>query len=296
MIGLLTAQTARRGSRSGLHRRASRSSSRPRRRAASAILNAAIGIGAFVGAVARAVADGCAAAEPGVHLRGRPLGASADRHRPLAERRRWLSCSSRSSASGTRSSTSPAFTLIQRAVPDEVLARVFGVIQMLWLASMGIGAALAPALISWLGIERALDRDRRLPPALVVCSPGHGSSHRRRRGRTPRRGARASSRPFRSSRRSPEGRSSTSRRASSRSVSRAARSSSARATQATASTSSPKVELDVSQDGVTISELRRRRLLRRDRASCATYRAPRRSRPEPTQSSTRSTARTSSPR
>ena len=33
------------------------------------------------------------------------------------------------------------FTLVQRAVPDEVLARVFGVIQMLWLASMGIGAA-----------------------------------------------------------------------------------------------------------------------------------------------------------
>ena len=35
-------------------------------------------------------------------------------------------------------------TLVQRTVPDEVLARVFGVIQMLWMASMGIGAALAP--------------------------------------------------------------------------------------------------------------------------------------------------------
>ena len=37
-------------------------------------------------------------------------------------------------------------TLVQRAVPDDVLARVFGVIQMLWLASIGIGAAVAPAL------------------------------------------------------------------------------------------------------------------------------------------------------
>jgi MFS family permease len=49
-----------------------------------------------------------------------------------------------------------AFTLVQRAVPDQVLARVFGVIQMLWLASVGIGAVVAPALIDWLGLEGAL--------------------------------------------------------------------------------------------------------------------------------------------
>jgi MFS family permease len=48
------------------------------------------------------------------------------------------------------------FTLVQRAVPDQVLARVFGVIQMLWLASVGIGAVVAPALIDWLGLEGAL--------------------------------------------------------------------------------------------------------------------------------------------
>jgi MFS family permease len=47
-------------------------------------------------------------------------------------------------------------TIIQRAVPDDVLARVFGVIQMLWFAAIGIGAALAPALISWLGLETSL--------------------------------------------------------------------------------------------------------------------------------------------
>jgi MFS family permease len=49
-----------------------------------------------------------------------------------------------------------AFTLIQRAVPDEVLARVFGVLQMLWLASVGVGALVAPLLIGWLGLEGAL--------------------------------------------------------------------------------------------------------------------------------------------
>lgn len=48
------------------------------------------------------------------------------------------------------------FTLVQRAVPDHILARVFGVIQMLWFASVGFGAAAAPPLIDWLGLEGAL--------------------------------------------------------------------------------------------------------------------------------------------
>ncbi len=48
------------------------------------------------------------------------------------------------------------FTLVQRAVPDEVLARVFGVIQMLWLLTLGLGALVAPAIVSAIGIEWAL--------------------------------------------------------------------------------------------------------------------------------------------
>ena len=48
------------------------------------------------------------------------------------------------------------FTLVQRAVPDDVLARVFGVIQMLWLSSVGVGAVLAPRLIHSLGTKHAL--------------------------------------------------------------------------------------------------------------------------------------------
>ena len=61
-------------------------------------------------------------------------------------------------------------TLIQRAVPDEVLARVFGVIQMLFLAAMGIGAALAPALIALLGTDTAIVVTGLLLPALVAVS------------------------------------------------------------------------------------------------------------------------------
>lgn len=48
------------------------------------------------------------------------------------------------------------FTLIQRAVPDDVLARVFGVIQMLWLLTLGIGALIAPAVVNAIEIEGAL--------------------------------------------------------------------------------------------------------------------------------------------
>jgi MFS family permease len=48
------------------------------------------------------------------------------------------------------------FTLVQRAVPDEVLARVFGVLQMLWYFALALGSALAPGLIDWLGMELAL--------------------------------------------------------------------------------------------------------------------------------------------
>jgi MFS family permease len=59
-------------------------------------------------------------------------------------------------------------TIVQRAVPDDVLARVFGVIQMLWFGAIGIGAALAPLLIDWLGIENALIATGALMPVLVA--------------------------------------------------------------------------------------------------------------------------------
>jgi MFS family permease len=48
------------------------------------------------------------------------------------------------------------FTLLQRAVPEEVLSRVFGVLHSAFYATGGIGAIVAPVLISWLGIRGAL--------------------------------------------------------------------------------------------------------------------------------------------
>jgi len=61
-----------------------------------------------------------------------------------------------------------AFTLVQRAVADDVLARVFGVITMLWLIAVGIGAMVAPFLIDAVGLDGALIVVGALLPVLVV--------------------------------------------------------------------------------------------------------------------------------
>jgi MFS family permease len=61
-----------------------------------------------------------------------------------------------------------ALTLLQRAAPDEVLARVFGVIESLLVAALGLGAILAPLLVSLFGIRGALIATGALLPVLTV--------------------------------------------------------------------------------------------------------------------------------
>jgi MFS family permease len=48
------------------------------------------------------------------------------------------------------------FTLVQRAVPDDVLARVFGVIQFLWFSTTGLGALVTPYVLDWVGLRWTL--------------------------------------------------------------------------------------------------------------------------------------------
>jgi MFS family permease len=62
----------------------------------------------------------------------------------------------------------PCFTLLQRAVPEAVLARVFGILKLLWNGSIGVGAIIAPALISGLGIRATLIAIGCVLPVLVV--------------------------------------------------------------------------------------------------------------------------------
>lgn len=61
-------------------------------------------------------------------------------------------------------------TLLQRAVPDEVLGRVFGAIESMIIGAMGIGAIAAPALVSWIGVRGALIASGALLPALGILS------------------------------------------------------------------------------------------------------------------------------
>jgi MFS family permease len=62
----------------------------------------------------------------------------------------------------------PCFTLLQRAVPEALLARVFGVLQLLWNGAIAIGAIVTPALISAVGIRGTLVIAGCFVPALVI--------------------------------------------------------------------------------------------------------------------------------
>jgi MFS family permease len=59
-------------------------------------------------------------------------------------------------------------TLLQRSVPDEVLTRVLGVVQSVFVGTLGLGAILAPVLISAFEIRGALIISGALLPVLAV--------------------------------------------------------------------------------------------------------------------------------
>jgi len=59
-------------------------------------------------------------------------------------------------------------TLLQRSAENEVLGRVFAVLQSLMLAGMGVGALVAPGLVSWLGPRGALIATGAFLPALLL--------------------------------------------------------------------------------------------------------------------------------
>jgi MFS family permease len=59
-------------------------------------------------------------------------------------------------------------TLLQRSVPDRVLARVFGALEALLITTIGIGGLVAPLLIELLGIRGALVASGALLPVLAA--------------------------------------------------------------------------------------------------------------------------------
>lgn len=59
-------------------------------------------------------------------------------------------------------------TLLQRSAPDDVLARVFGVLESVLLLTVALGAIAAPLLLNWLGTRGALIVAGSLLPLVVI--------------------------------------------------------------------------------------------------------------------------------
>ena len=131
------------------------------------LLNSAIGIGAFLGAIAALSLTGVRRLSPAF------MAGIATWGFPLMLLGIWPEAALAVVlfaviGFGNSIAMVAGMTLVQRTVADEVMARVFGIIQMLVMVSMGIGAALAPALISAFGIEGALIAAGAFLPVLVA--------------------------------------------------------------------------------------------------------------------------------
>jgi MFS family permease len=59
-------------------------------------------------------------------------------------------------------------TLLQRSVPDEVLARVFGALESVLIATIGVGGLVTPIVIELLGVRGALIATGAILPALAA--------------------------------------------------------------------------------------------------------------------------------
>jgi MFS family permease len=131
------------------------------------VLNAAIGIGGLVGAIAavallrrRRIASGFGT---GLVLCGIPLVliAVVPSTVPAVILLAILGV-------GVTIVDFSAVTLLQRVIHEDALAKAFSLLQSLFVVSLGIGAAIAPALVSWLGIRGALLASGAVLPVLVA--------------------------------------------------------------------------------------------------------------------------------
>lgn len=132
-------------------------------------LNSAVGIGGLAGAIlALALAMRGRLATDfalGVALYGGPLALVVVWEEPLAA----LALMALVGVGNTLTDVA-ALTLMQRAVPDEVLARAFGALESVLLGCLGLGAVLGPVLVETMGIEAALVVAGGFLPAVVLLS------------------------------------------------------------------------------------------------------------------------------
>ena len=130
-------------------------------------LNAAFGVGALLGAVVAAGFVGMRRLSVpfvgGAFLIGAPLALiAASPSVALA-----VTCLGAVGIGNTLLDVA-GFTLLQRAVPENVLARVWGVLNMTLAAAFGIGAAITPLLLNGLTIEATIVVTGLFVPLLVI--------------------------------------------------------------------------------------------------------------------------------
>jgi MFS family permease len=113
-------------------------------------LNSAVGVGGLVGGVAAvglvARPQLASAFGAGLALVGLPVAAIA-----LVPKAAPALVLLGLAGLGTTVVDVAGLTLLQRSVPDEVLTRVMGVVQSVFVGTLGLGAVLAPALIAIVG-------------------------------------------------------------------------------------------------------------------------------------------------
>jgi MFS family permease len=130
-------------------------------------LNSAFGVGALVGAIGALGLTGARRLSPGFLIGLLLWGV------PLAVLGLWSTVAGALllfavMGAGNSLVDVAGYTLVQRAVPDAVLARVFGVLQFFLLSALGIGGALAPVLSDLFGLDTALVISGLFLPVLVL--------------------------------------------------------------------------------------------------------------------------------
>jgi MFS family permease len=130
-------------------------------------LNSAVGIGGLLGALAAAalVGRGRQAADfgVGIFIWGIPIALVA-----IWPNQAFVLVLLAVVGIGNTIVDVSGMTLLQRSAPDDVLARVFGVLESLLLLTVGLGALVAPILLNWLGTRGALIVAGALLPLVVI--------------------------------------------------------------------------------------------------------------------------------
>jgi MFS family permease len=130
-------------------------------------LNSAVGIGGLLGALAAAalIGRGRQAADfgVGIFIWGLPIALVA-----LWPNQAFVLVLLAVVGIGNTLVDVSGMTLLQRSAPEDVLARVFGVLESLLLLTLALGALVAPVLLHWLGARGALIVAGCLLPLVVI--------------------------------------------------------------------------------------------------------------------------------